>query len=119
MNVKSYLNQARMLDKRIDSKLEQIERLRSLAERMTITMSFSPKGKDGVNRTEYCVTRIMALEQEVNDDIDQLVDLKRAIRNVLVGLPEQQCRVMCAYCVDLAESWSDVAVKRDTAINIR
>jgi hypothetical protein len=111
MTIKEYLNQARMLDKRIDSKLEQVERLRALAERTTTDLSSQPKGTSGTNRTEYCVQKIWELEREINADIDKLIDLKRDIQDVLTSLPEQQCRVMCAYYVDLAESWSDAAEK--------
>ena len=44
MTTKEYLNKLRTLDRQIDSKLEQIDRLRSLSERVTTTISFSPKG---------------------------------------------------------------------------
>lgn len=116
MNVKSYLNQARMLDKRIDSKLEQIDRLRSLSERVTTTLSFSPKGAGGANRTEYCIERIWQLEKEVTEDIDRLVDMKSGIRGAIDEVKNDkyklllECRYLCG------DTWERIAEKMEIGV---
>ena len=43
MTAKEYLGQARFLDTRIDSKIQQVSRLRDLATKCTSTLSDMPK----------------------------------------------------------------------------
>ena len=111
MNVKSYLNQARMLDKRIDSKLEQVERLRALAERTTTVLSSQPKGTSGTNRTEYCVQKIWELEREINADSDALIDLKRDIQDAIFRMKNDQYRTLLEYRYLCGNTWEQIAEK--------
>ncbi len=80
MTPKEYLSQARWLDMRINSKLQQIESLHSLATKASSTLSNAPhSGARNIRRMEDIILKIVALENEINGDIDQLVDLKRDI----------------------------------------
>jgi DNA-directed RNA polymerase specialized sigma subunit len=116
MTIKEYLNQARMLDKRIDSKLEQVERLRALAERTTTVLSSQPKGAGGANRTEYCIERIWQLEKEVTEDIDILVDMRQDIRGAIEGMENDrykllmECRYLCG------NTWEQIAEKMEIEV---
>lgn len=47
MNTKEYLQQAFYLDKRINSKLEQVESLNALATKANSTLSDMPKNPNG------------------------------------------------------------------------
>lgn len=111
MTTKEYLNQARMLDKRIDSKLEQVERLRALAERTTTVLSSQPKGTSGTNRTEYCVLKIWELEREVNEDIDRLIDLKREIQDAIGLLTDDKYKLLLEYRYLCGNTWEQIAEK--------
>jgi hypothetical protein len=97
------------LDKRIDSKLEQVERLRSLAERTTTVLSWAPKGSSNENRTEYCIQKIWELEREINADIDVLIDLKREIAGVLNKVPTVQYRILLEHRYLSCMTWEDIA----------
>ena len=116
MTTKEYLNKMRMLDRLIDSKLEQIDRLRSLSERVTTTISFSPKGAGGANRTEYCIERIWQLEKEVTEDIDRLVDMKSGIRGAIDEVKNDkyklllECRYLCG------DTWERIAEKMEIEV---
>ena len=116
MTTKEYLNKMRMLDRLIDSKLEQIDRLRSLSERVTTTLSFSPKGAGGANRTEYCIERIWQLEKEVTEDIDRLVDMKSGIRGAIDEVKNDkyklllECRYLCG------DTWERIAEKMEIEV---
>lgn len=109
MSTKEYLRQARTLDKRINAKLEQVSRLRDLAERTTTILSNQPKGKSGTNRTEYCITKIFDLEREINTDIDRLIDLKATIREAIEAMPNDlykailECRYLNGW------KWEEIA----------
>ena len=78
MTAKEYLGQAYRLDQRINSKLEQVMSLRDLTTKATATMSDMPGGGSrNVYRMQDIIGKIIDLEDEINQDIDALVDLKR------------------------------------------
>ena len=75
MTSKEYLSQAYHLDKRIDSKIEQLKALNLLATKCTSTLSDMPKSQSISNfRLEDTVVKIVDLQEEINRDIDRLVE---------------------------------------------
>jgi len=78
---------------------------------VTTTLSFSPKGASGANRTEYCIERIWQLEKEVTEDIDILVDMRQDIRGAIEGIENDrhkllmECRYLCG------NTWEQIAEK--------
>lgn len=109
MNIKSYLNQARDLDKLIDSKLEQIDRLRSLAEKITTTLTGMPHATGTSNRVEYCIGKIMELEREVTSDIDKLIDMKSEIRKMIESVKDNRYRLLLEYRYLNNFTWERIA----------
>ncbi len=104
MTVKEYLSQAYRIDQRINSKLEQVASLRALATKATYTLSDTPpSGSRNVQSMENVIVKIIDLENEINEDIDTLVDLKREIVGVIkrIDNPEYQTllelRYLCFY----------------------
>ena len=93
MNAKEYLSQVMYIDQRINSKLEQVTRLRENVTNCTATLSDMPR-PDSPNkqRMEETICKIVDLEREINADIDRLVDLKAEARRVInaVSDPDQQ-----------------------------
>ena len=84
MNAKEYLSQAFHIDQRINSKLEQVMKLRETSTKATATLSDMPRGDTpNVHRLEDTICKIIDLENEINHDIDRLVDLKREARDVI------------------------------------
>ena len=84
MTAKEYLSQARYLDMRINSKLDQIESLHALATRCTSAISGMPHSPNhGGSPMADAICKIIDLESEINADIDRLVDLKREIVGVI------------------------------------
>ena len=73
MNAKEYLSQAMYIDQRINSKLEQVTRLRENVTNCTATLSDMPR-PDSPNkqRMEETICKIVDLEREINADIDRL-----------------------------------------------
>ena len=104
MTVKEYLSQAYRIDQRINSKLEQVASLRALATKATSTLSDTPPSGS---------RNVQSMENEINEDIDTLVDLKREIVGVIkrIDNPEYQTllelRYLCFY------SWEKVAVEME------
>ena len=93
MTAKEYLGQAYRLDQRIDAKLEQVSNLRALATKATATISDMPRSSSPhLQHMESTILKIIDLEQEINEDIDRLVDLKKEITAAIkaVTVPEYQ-----------------------------
>ena len=81
MNAKEFLEQVRYVDRAIDSKLEQVHRLRNEATKATSLVSDMPRGgSPNLQRLEDTIIKIIDLEHEINRDIDRLVDMKTAAR---------------------------------------
>jgi len=80
MNTKDYLSQAYRIDQRINSKLAQVMSLRDLLGKATGTLSGAPKAATPNPHTmEDTIAKMVDLENEINEDIDTLVDLKAEI----------------------------------------
>lgn len=110
MNAKEYLSQAMYIDQRIDSKLEQIMKLRESASKATATLSDMPRpDSPNVQSMEETIVKIVDLEREINRDIDALVDLKAEARKVISKLdnPEQQLILEMRYLC--YKSWAEIA----------
>lgn len=110
MTAKEYLRQVRVVDCQIDSKLEQVMRLRETATKATATLSDMPRSDSpNLQTLESTVVKIIDLENEINQDIDRLVDLKREARVAIDSLmnPEQQMILELRYLC--YKAWPEIA----------
>ena len=93
MNAKEYLRQARYLDTQINTKLQQVESLHGLATKATSTLSDMPGSPTrNTHRMEDIIIKILMLENEINEDIDALVDLKNEILGVIKAVEDEELR---------------------------
>jgi DNA-directed RNA polymerase specialized sigma subunit len=80
MSTKDYLSQAYRIDQRINSKLAQVMCLRDLLSKATGTLSGAPKSATpNPHSMEDTIAKMVDLENEINEDIDALLDLKAEI----------------------------------------
>ena len=110
MRVKEYLHQAYRLDHRINSDIEEMTRLREMA-----TSVSSPVFGDKVQTSHIgeapfvrCVEKIMALEAQINAEIDTLVDLKEQIRGVIDKVPDTDERMVLRYRYVHNYTWEQI-----------
>lgn len=118
MTAKEYLNQAYWLDRRIDSKLEQLSALKDMATKTTSVMSDDVVSHTrNVHSIQDVIAKIIDMQAEINADIDQLVDLKREIMQVVKAVqnPEHQTLLELRYLC--FKSWEDVA--EELGYNVR
>ena len=111
MTAKEYLNQAYWLNRRIDSKLEQQSALRDLATKTTAVMDSEVVSHTrNVHSMEDILAKIMDMEDEINNDIDALVDLKRDIMRTIKGIenPEYQTLLELRYLC--FKRWEEISV---------
>ena len=111
MTTKEYLSQAYRIDKRINSKIEQIKQLRDLATKVTSTIDETGVcGSGNKQQMECIIVKIVDLEHEINEDIDTLVDLKKDIMALIktVENPEYQMLLELRYLC--YKKWEQIAV---------
>lgn len=112
MKVKEYLSKAYRIDQRVGSKLEQLASLRDLSRKATATLTDMPHNPGrNVRAMEGIIAKIMDLENEINQDIDKLVDLKREIVSAvkLTNNPVHQTLLELRYLG--FRSWEQIAVE--------
>jgi DNA-directed RNA polymerase specialized sigma subunit len=110
MTVKEYLEQVYCINQRINSKLEQVASFHELAKKATMLLSGMPKGKNqGTSPMENIICKMIDLENEINDDIDNLVDLKREIIDCIkmVAKPEYKTILELRYLS--FKGWAEIA----------
>ena len=118
MTAKEYLSQAYRLDKRIDSKIEQLKSLNLLATKCTSTLSDMPKRQSISNsRLEYTVVKIVDLQEEINMDIDSLVDLKRDIVKTIKSVQNPEYQIILELRYLCFKTWEEIAVQMNCSID--
>ena len=111
MTAKEYLGQAYRLDQRINSKLEQVMSLRDLTTKATATMSDMPGGGSrNVYRMQDIIGKIIDLENEINQDIDALVDLKREMVATIKAVADPECQTLLELRFLCFKTWEQIAV---------
>ncbi|MGX7140020.1 DUF1492 domain-containing protein [Facklamia languida] len=112
MTPKQYLQQAFYLDQAIDSKIEQVDALNHLATKMTTTYSNLPKSKQyRPTSFEDTLIKIIEMQEEINQDIDRLVDLKLEIKGCILKLKDKEAQVVLEKRYLCFKKWEEIAVE--------
>lgn len=114
MTIRELLKSHSAINSLIDVKLEHIAELRSLAAKVTAS-PFSESHAKGTytDRVGRTTARIVDLENEINQEIDKLVDLKIKIRDLISALPDGLYRTILERHYILNESWEKISEKVD------
>ena len=107
--MKTYLNRAYKTELRINNKLEQLERLRALAEKTTTTLSDMPKAPVGENKGENILVRIIDMENEIKRDINHLLDTKEGVQKAIKAVEEPELRLLLELRYLCYRSWGEIA----------
>lgn len=109
---KEYLSQAYRIDQRINSKIEQVQSLRDLAEKATATLSDMPRpSTPNIHRMEDIIAKIVDLESEINADIAALVDLKREIITIIKRVSNTEHQTLLELRYLCFKRWEEIAVE--------
>ncbi|MGI6633809.1 MAG: DUF1492 domain-containing protein [Christensenellales bacterium] len=118
MTVKEYLGQAYRLDQRINSKLEQLESLNSLATKCTSTLTGMPKNPSrSTSMMADAVAKIVDLQAEINRDIDLLVDLKCEMVRVIKNVEHSEYQTLLELRYLCFKTWEQIAVDMNYSID--
>ncbi len=95
MAAKAFLNQVYHLEQRVRVRMEEIARLRSLAMRTTSCLGMEPICRTrNVSSMEDIIHKLIMVEQEANDAIDEMINRKSDIMNVLSCLRDENARTI-------------------------
>ena len=84
LDAKAYLRKIELLDAHINNRLNDLHTLRTLATKITATISpVAVTGSSGQDKLGDAVAKIVDLQEEINQKIDRFVDMKREISMVL------------------------------------
>ena len=109
MTAKEYLLQAYLLEERIDSKLEQVEALRSLATRSTAIIRSHPGGGSGNNNhMEDAIIKIVDMEREITAEMERMVDLKKEIAETISRVEDQALRTLLEMRYLCYRDWPEI-----------
>ena len=109
MNAEEFLAQAYRLDQQIQSKVDQLHRIRACASGSGIHyggVKVQSSGQD--SRVEKAVLRIMEEEKLINEEIDRLVEIKRQIREVIGRVKDVTYRLILEKRSILFETWKKI-----------
>ena len=108
--VKNYLSKAYQVELRIDDRVAMIQSLRDLAVKAGPTASDMPGSPNrNIRRMEDIIVKITDQENELRDEIDRLLDLRKSIHDLIaqVDVPEQQVVLEQRYLRYL--SWDEIS----------
>lgn len=111
MTVKEYLSQVYWLNTIVNNKLEQKEELEALAERTTVDLT--EEKVSGRNRStspmEDAAVKLIDLSHQINDDIDELINLKKEIAGTIKKVGDYRYRTILEMRYLQGKLWEDVA----------
>lgn len=108
-----YLNQYKYLNADIDRKIKSLEDWRSKIFNVTATMSDMPKGGNRSNVIENGVAAIDEIESTINQDINDLVKLRKEVEGIIDAVQNMQFReiLKCRY-LD-CQTFEEIAYKNN------
>ena len=110
--MKEYLSQAFHIDKRIQSKIEQVSALNRLATKATATYSDMPGSSTrNVHKMEDVLLRIIDLEAEINEDVIRLVDTKKDIIHRIKSVESAEYQTLLELRYLNYMTWEQIAVE--------
>ena len=94
-----YLKRYKWLDRRINSKFNELEIWRSRLGKLTPTFSNMPGGGGSVYKSKDLdlIDKIVDIEAEIDREIDELVDLKEEIEAAISSLKDEKEKTLMEY----------------------
>lgn len=117
-NAQAYLRQIKLYDTHVNNKLEELQRLKTLATQITATIKPVPvSGSGGQDKLGGTIAKIIDLENEINDAIDTYIDKRREAGKLVDRVPDaDQMRVLHKRYFEF-KTWEQIA--RETNFSYR
>lgn len=106
---KRYLQRYTKLNKAIDQRILERDRLRSLAEKCTVAITGVPRGGER-DRTDTYI-RLAEIESEIDKIIDQYVDMRKEIEAAISTVEDITLQTLLRYRYLNGLTWEKIAVE--------
>lgn len=111
MKAIDYLEQIKIMDAKIETKMEELERLRTLAEKTTASVGGERVQASGSQtKLEDCVIKIMQAQEEINASIDRFVDYKKEAMKLIDHACDADCIRLLYKRYFSYMKWEEIAV---------
>ncbi len=113
---KSYLEQCKKLNDRINGEIEQLYRLKSQALKVTPSLSLMRKSPNSNNCLQSAAERIMLKEWEINHLTDLLIDLRRSlIDDIYASVANHDLQLLLIQRYIYLRPWTEIAGKLEAS----
>lgn len=111
MKAKTYLKQIELMDAKINTRLEEVERLNALATKTTSVMGGERvQASTSQQKMADCVTRIADLKTEINAEIDRFVNYKQEALKIMDKHCDPDCITLLYARYFQYKAWEHIAV---------
>lgn len=110
MTAKGYLSRPYWIDRRIDKKQEEVDRLRAKLTKATARLGDMPRGGSGADWTDADI-HVMELEAKIHAEIIELCRVKREVAEIIDTVEEEQLRTLLELRYRNYLSFEQVAVE--------
>src|SRR6056297_1451133 len=118
MTARDYLSKAYHLDQRINSKLEQIASLESMAMNCSSTMTGMPSNpSSSVSPMANAVCKMVDIKNNLNDDLAKLLNCKINIIEMIQGVNNIEYKLILEKRYLSYQSWEDIAYDLDYSVS--
>ena len=105
-----YLNQIKLYDTHINTKLEELAHLKALATKVTTSLKPDVVSGGGFgDKIGDVVAKIITMEEEINQTIDDYVDKKKEVKSVIEQVKNPDQLNVLLKCYILHESLEQIA----------
>lgn len=106
-----YLSRYRRLNERIDRLLEEQSRWRERALKITPVLSQAPGGGESGSPIERPMDKVLEIDAEIKQEIDELQTVRQEIRAALNQLEDESLKLLMEYRYIDGLTWEQIAVK--------
>lgn len=120
MNVREYLNQGYLLDQRINYNMRRLQEMKTGIDGISspqiggVKVQTSP---DGEAPYVKAYLRMAELNERINQEINQLVDLRNQIDEVVGTVESEQHHMLLLYKYIEGLTWEDIGIKLNASRN--
>lgn len=107
---KEWLSRYRSVCRQMESKCEEKARLRSLETKITQQLSDMPKGGNGEGKIEVMSEKIMEIDQQISEELNQLITIRAEIESAIQSEPKQVYRELLERRYIRGQYWEQIAV---------
>ena len=112
MTAKKYLSKIKRLDDIVRSKLDQIQQIKTMCTKITATLNDNKVQSSNMSKskTEDAICRLIELEDDLNQSINELVDYKREAISYIEQLDNDDYKLLLTLRHINLKTFEEIAV---------